>query len=250
MHLKKIKKVIPTWSLKTSLIFFLVSFFVYSSDDIIFCFDPNISLDSVERHMSLVLKPGDNLTKDRKNNCFSISLSKGRQTLFKSFLARKYPMYRTYGGHETEMSQIGNECKLVLEEVYTVNENAKNLKLTKEQIALKNQTGGEVGKRSMLLTLSSGRQGRMRAYETDLAVTCKKKQSTYQLEVSLWGQDAGVSTTLDLVPGQKREIASVVQTLKNKNKSKGIQTKNFNNTGIENSKTNSVLNKSYYLLIE
>ncbi len=128
---------------------------------------------------------------------------------------------------EVSPFEVGSEvvvtrtpCELELIEVSTGNSSGTETEISGRVDLKKSSRAYNSETRSRLL-LSSGRPGRIEAYETTLELVCIPSfKGTAEVEVWLFsaGGRAQVSTTLTLTKGQSQFIGDIIKELEDKNR--------------------------------
>lgn len=140
-------------------------------------------------------------------------------------------------------SQVGETCSILLTKIQSNQEKGKTYQLGKK-LKARHSDKKESSTESSMILLSSGRSGTIIVDETELTVTCYKRQMNYEIEIDLKGSKTGISTSLVMNRGSRVNIGEIAKDLVNQDQNVSI------NAGIEKSNSQKESKTHYYLEIK
>lgn len=199
--------------------FFTLLFFLLAANNLFaakYCLknsSPSVKV-AVENKLTPFLKRGERI--DWEINCFELQVSEGRDMLLQRLLSEVTPFEV---GSEVVVTRT--PCELELIETTSGNSKGTRTEVSR-QLDLRASKRSFSGETRSRLLLSSGRPGRIEAYNTALDLVCiPSLQGSAEVEVWLYsdGGRAQVSTTLTLTKGQAQFLGDVIKELEDKNRS-------------------------------
>ena len=195
---------------------------------------------SLERKLAPFLKRSEAIIWE--GACFEIALSDGRDMLIQKLIGEVAPF-----NVASEVVVTRTPCELEL-----IEESKGNSQRDKVGVGSNVQIGKShsdfSGLTSSRLLLSSGRPGKIEAYESRLEVVCTLVAHGAQAEVELWlvgdSGRAQISHTIMLSKGHRQFLGDVVQTLRENNKSFSL------GTGARLAQTKTHRKTEFYLLLK
>lgn len=232
-----LKKVKPT-NLILSLFIFLAAENVFAAKYCLKNSSPQTK-SAVENKLRPFLKKGEVI--DWELNCFELQISEGRDILIQKLIGEVAPF------------EVGSEvivarapCELELIEVTESKENGSKVGLARN-VTLSDSTRAFNSETRSRLLLSSGRPGRIEAYETMLDLVCLSN-SSHSAEVEVWlyanGGRAQISTTLNLTKGSQQFLGDIVKELEDKNRTVSL------GNGYQRRKKKESRKTQFYLLLK
>ena len=210
------------------------------------CFQKDINTGHVLRYISPISLDKDNWSQN--GNCLEANLSSLREELATKYIKKKYHIVRTYKNMKGNVSTFESTkmCRLEIEKIGTKISKTRRFGTGRKNQAKEIIEESEVKSSSMIL-LSSGKRGSFKYNEDFHSIVCRVKHAgNFEIEVYLeTGVNKGtLSSTVSLSVGQKFNLGSIVEDLKNKGRTVSI------NDGIEYSKTKESGNFNYFLKVK
>ncbi len=143
----------------------------------------------------------------------------------------------------TAYAQVGGMCSIQLTKEQTTQQRTKTYQLGRK-LKAKQSEKQENGTESSMILLSSGRSGTIVVDQTELIITCYKRQMNYEIEIDLKGSKDGISTSLVMNKGSRINIGEIAKNLINQDKNISL------NSGIKKVKTKKESITKYYLEIK
>lgn len=231
----------------------LILFFVYlvfcgeaQGELVSICLKNGAKLISAKNKVKEILHPEDKVFLRESTGCLEFSLnSPGRIDLYNSFLGRFYllkDLKYSKSQYLPERSSGGN-CRFKYTKQSTLHSKSNNIEIgPKSKLAAKENSMR--GSSSGIILVTEGKWGSLIVNDTRTYVTCRKKGKFYEVEVSLSQSNSSLSTSLNVSPGQKINLGSVVNSLNNRSSSLSL------NKGFEKHKKEGAETTDYYLVLE
>ena len=223
MILRTIKKATAIYRLISSLLFILLGFPTYASEDLVsYCFEQTTNLREAEASLSFLLLPREKVFTRPEQNCFDILTSTDRSNLLEKFLSKRYTLISEGGRTASETIQA-QQCQLELKTTKTKQVNTRDFRLGRSNDAKVGSRSTQEVSTSQIL-LGSGRPGTLELEGRSLYIECRKTMSgIYQLlfsysEIYL----AKVSSEINVKPGEVVQIAQITNDLDTKSKTLGL----------------------------
>lgn len=216
-----------------------------------FCFGGEVNLKTVRQEMDTFLLPKDKVFERPSKNCIEVSISETRKRFFEKFLSKKFNLESVYQegnpgaswNHSSEY--LKKKCHLVVEKETVSNSTTSSLGIRNQRNANRVDTTQTKNTVSSSLILMNGLPGKLRTDQDSLDVVCQVLNSgRMRLTLSLVGETGGISTTLDVVKGQRHSIGDIAQNLKEKSKSFDLR-----GTAAVRKKS-GLINTKYFLVIK
>lgn len=213
------------------LVFFLTGHSLWATEvPTGFCFQPEVSLMRVQQNLGgFILERDIPKIKRLPNNCLELPLDYGRKELFERFLRSRYTLTRVYQEGKAHVPVDENlegrkTCSLELIKETTFLKDENNAGVQNHHGFLNNQVATQTAKETSSLLLMHGLPGSISTEKEIINVTCQVTATgRFILDFSLSGVTNGLSTTLEVTPGQRLSIGQIVQELKGENKNVDIQ---------------------------
>ena len=185
-----------------------------------FCFEKTTSLDAVMRDLSFISLPKDELVPSREDHCVNANLNDSRFSLYSQFLRRKYRMVKRKASTQGRSNDDGvsKNCKMELIRKEQGGKKGKDYSFGSKN-RLNHSESSQSGTLTSKLLLGNGKTGNIRVNDDFVALTCHVgKDGFFGVDISLVGAISSLMSSLSMRTGEKKDIGSVVEDLKNKNK--------------------------------
>jgi len=188
-----------------------------------FCFPANVSLTQVENNLGgLILARDRTKIRHLPNNCLELPLDNGRKELFERVLSGRYNLLRVYqdGQPEVPITSESNlegrkSCNLLIIKEGVSLQNGQNFGVKKGQGIFQDNSSTQISKETSSLILMHGRAGSISTDTDIIDVVCHVTSSgRFILDFSLSGVSGGISSSLEVSPGQRLSLGQITQDLK------------------------------------
>lgn len=188
-----------------------------------FCFPSNISLTDVKNYIEAFTVTMDTV-KYGKNNCIQIESRPDRVGLLGKLLRNKFPRVQEVSGSPTPAVTTRRKpipCTLILTEERIKRIDGENRELGK-RVDISNSNERLKSTNKNFISTLEGKVSTLRARDNDYSFTCTLRGKNMEIELFKFGTDGSISTTIELVPGQKQEIGAALEDIDEKNREVGI----------------------------
>lgn len=224
MILLTIKKATAIYRLISSLLFIVLSFPTYASEDLVsYCFEQTTNLQEAQQSLSFLLLPKEKVFPRPEQNCFDVLTSTDRSKLLEKFLSKRYTLISEQGVSTRSENIQAQQCQLELKTTKTKEINTREFRLGRANDAkVGSRTRQEVSISQLLL--GSGRPGTLELEGRSLYIECRKSESgTYQLIFSYSEiYRMKVSSEVSVKRGEVIQIAQITNDLASKSKTMGL----------------------------
>ncbi|MCK5074401.1 MAG: hypothetical protein KAQ98_13305 [Bacteriovoracaceae bacterium] len=195
-----------------------------------FCFGDNVSLQSVRLSMDPILLSRDKIFFRKSMNCIEVKLSKARKDLFEKYISKKFTISKIYS--ETAREEIFTEtiknCRILIIKKKKVSSKEFKAGVGKRtRLSQKEIKRNEVGRTELLL--GEGLIGKIEVGGDFVEVECKSRANdNYVVQVHMKKENksndssssssGSLSTTIQIKRGEKINIGSIVENLKNRDR--------------------------------
>lgn len=244
----KIKKATSILRINFLLIFLsILSFSAEARSLTGYCFESNVSLKAVKRHVAPILARKDKVFERPSMNCIEVTISNSRKDLFETWIYKKYKPLRIYTTDGTvEKNQAMGQmpmCRMTVEKVSKGNSTIDEASVGSKNRLKRTENKSQGVSRSSLV-LTSGVAGRIRMNNQEVFVTCHVFGSRYRVELSLDTQNSGLSTSVNASKGSRINIGEIVENLNDRSRKIDI------NKGVGYQKGKGQTASTYFLIIQ
>ena len=186
-----------------------------------FCFSLDVELATVEKTLAPLILPKDQFRKIEQTNCVEMEVSPSRKEMIADYLSQRYKILRSYG--DDPNSKVSQPCPLQFEQ--RGQENSQNLMVGNKTLEENKKSKSLT---TMQLSATSNAPASIKMGQEELSVLCQKQgQDNYRLTISLFRQNGGLSTDIDVAKGQWVDLGSTTEQLQSKEReiilAKGLQ---------------------------
>lgn len=224
MILSTIKKATAIYRLISSLLFIVLSFPSYASEDLVsYCFEQTTNLAEAQKNLAFLLLPKEKVFPRPEQNCFDVLTSTDRSKLLEKFLSKRYTLISEPGMPSATESIQAQQCQLELKTTKTKEVNTRDFRLGRTSNARVGTRSTQEVSTSQIL-LGSGRPGSLELEGRSLYIECRKTESgIYQLIFSYSEiYRAKVSSEVNVKKGESVQIAQITNDLASKSKTLGL----------------------------
>lgn len=237
MNLFIIKKATVIYRLISSLLFIVLSFKSFASEDLVsYCFEHTTNLKEAQQNLAFLLLPKEKVFPRPEQNCFDVLTSTDRSKLLEKFLSKRYTLISEPGMRTTTESIQAQQCQLELKMTKSKEVNTRDFRLGRTSNARAGTRSTQEVSTSQIL-LGSGRPGTLELEGRSLYIECRKTESgIYQLIFSYSEiYRMKVSSEVSVKRGESVQIAQVTNELASKSKTLGLPESLYRNVeGQEN----------------
>lgn len=189
-----------------------------------YCFPAGTSLNAVENHISGFLTKTDSVLQNRSANCLLVETNATKSELFEKLIRRKFRIVNSsYSGVAVKEGINGRKKECVFK---LIEESFKNTNTKERTIGSKLSLSDSVGRQKRVSTNSiralENRNSTLRVGQRDYGFKCSMMGRNLEVTFYRLGTDGSISTSVNLIPGQKLEIGRTLEDLDNKQKTLGI----------------------------
>lgn len=186
-----------------------------------FCFQRNINLEAVKRHVLTITSPQDRVYIQEKDHCLEIDTSPTKRELLQKWIGKKYQTINIPSSLSPSQD-LGKPCLLAVEKTMKEDSKTKEFSVGQRNAFQETIVKGS-GTSTSSLVLGKGSQGFIQVNDQRVELTCVGAGSNaYQVKVSLASLNQALATQVRVLKGQKMNLGQVVEDLNKEAVSKGI----------------------------
>lgn len=189
----------------------------FAAEDVAsYCFEPEVSLDSVKHSIGFILLEKDTVSLRKDDNCMDVVIGEKRKIILDKYLSKRYKV-RNDGPKDLP------ECHIELKTITKKKLNSNDFKLGPKSNLIVNESSTNAVTTSEIL-LGAGFSGKLVTGEQSLQIECNPI-GTEAFNLLFYFEEknkAQVSTSVKLNKNEVMNLASVKKILDEKNKTLGI----------------------------